>query len=95
MLPETFLQPDQSHLVVRDGQRQRSPALHFVCARCKSASAYNCAAELVRSCSVECGAALSSSRSIAARRRGELVSLLSQSVERPRAVLSARGTRNW
>ena len=36
MLPETFLQPGQSRLFVRDGQRQRSPALHFVCARCKS-----------------------------------------------------------
>ena len=81
MLPETFLQPGQSRLVVRDGQPALFCSCALLCAWCKSASAYNCAAELVRSCSVECGAALSSSRSIAARRRGEMVSLLSQSAE--------------
>ena len=81
MLPETFLQPGQSRLVVRDGA---SALLHCttlcvlgVRARLRTFRA----AELVRNCSVECGAALSSSRSIAARRRGEMVSLLSQSAE--------------
>ena len=82
MLPVTFLQPGQSRLVVASALLHCSLFVLGV----EHASAYNCAAELVRSCSVECGAALSSSRSIAARRRGELVSLLSQSVERPQAI---------
>ena len=58
MLPETFLQPGQSRLVVRDGQPALFCSCALLCARCKSASAYNCAAELVRNRFVECVALL-------------------------------------
>ena len=49
----------------------------------------NCAVALARSCSVECSTALSSSRSIAARRRGEFCQLLSHQLGEASAVASA------
>ena len=78
MLPETLLQ-QVSHASLC-AMASASALLH--CTLCvlgvRARLRTFRAAELVRNCSVECGAALSSSRSIAARRRGELVTLLSQ-----------------